>query len=358
MWSPANTMKYSALAARKISKFWYTASAVPRYQVASSSRCWAGNRSRNSFISGRRKDQPICRWRNRLCALYWVRTQIRRTPELRQFDSAKSMMRNLPPKNTAGLARRSVNCFSRLPRPPSSTRASARRVSLCWGGPLDSISAPPSVGDARTVRHATTRVNHRAAPSVGCLAERLQLCLENRLFALEAMKLDQEPLAIRIRGARDLLAQARQVALNDLQIGIDRAPIERVGRDRLVGEHGAALRRHFCDTADDKNPPCDGLALVNLDHPRPDRRDQRRVTREHAEIPFGAGHHHHLDHFREQQTLGRDQLELQTVGHRLRSDLRPLLPPSSAPWRGLLRSCLPYKRRFPAGRRNPRRRCL
>ena len=32
-------------------------------------------------------------------------------PELTQFDSAKSMMRNLPPKNTAGLARRSVSCL-------------------------------------------------------------------------------------------------------------------------------------------------------------------------------------------------------------------------------------------------------
>ena len=110
-------------AARKMSKFWNTASAVPRYQVASSSRCCAGNRSRNSPISGRKNDQPICRWRNRLCALYWVRTAIRRTPELRQFDRVKSMIRNLPPKNTAGLARRSVSCFSRLPRPPARTSA-------------------------------------------------------------------------------------------------------------------------------------------------------------------------------------------------------------------------------------------
>jgi hypothetical protein len=34
----------------------------------------------------------------RLCALYWVATAIRRIPELRAFDSAKSMMRDLPPK--------------------------------------------------------------------------------------------------------------------------------------------------------------------------------------------------------------------------------------------------------------------
>jgi hypothetical protein len=51
--------------------------------------------------------------------------------QIRQFDSAKSMIRNLPPKNTAGLARRSVSCFSRLPRPPASTSAIVRRVNLC-----------------------------------------------------------------------------------------------------------------------------------------------------------------------------------------------------------------------------------
>jgi hypothetical protein len=44
------------------------------------------------------KDQPRCRWRSRLCDLYWVSTEMRRTPEFRQLDSAKSMMRNLPPK--------------------------------------------------------------------------------------------------------------------------------------------------------------------------------------------------------------------------------------------------------------------
>ena len=58
-----------------------------------------------------------------------------------QFDSAKSMMRNLPPKNTAGLARRSVNCLSRLPRPPASTSAIDRCASLCWMRALDSICA-------------------------------------------------------------------------------------------------------------------------------------------------------------------------------------------------------------------------
>ena len=52
------------------------------------------------------------------CDLYCVTTAMRRMPEFRQLDRAKSMMRNLPPKYTAGLARRSVSCLSREPRPP------------------------------------------------------------------------------------------------------------------------------------------------------------------------------------------------------------------------------------------------
>jgi hypothetical protein len=48
---------------------------------------------------------------------------MRRTPELTQFDSVKSMMRYLPPKGTAGLQRQSVSSFRRLPRPPASTTA-------------------------------------------------------------------------------------------------------------------------------------------------------------------------------------------------------------------------------------------
>ena len=61
--------------------------------------------SKLSLRSGRRKVQPRWRWRIRLCALYCVATPMRRMPELSAFESAKSMIRVLPPKNTAGLAR-------------------------------------------------------------------------------------------------------------------------------------------------------------------------------------------------------------------------------------------------------------
>src|SRR5205814_10264640 len=121
-------------------------------------------RSRKSFISGRRNDQPICRWRSRLCALYWVKTAMRRMFELRQLDSAKSMMRNLPPKKTAGLARRSVSCFSRLPRPPASTSASVRRANLSWTRAEDSMgfTSDHDIG-LRTPDHRLDFSNRRAA---------------------------------------------------------------------------------------------------------------------------------------------------------------------------------------------------
>ena len=77
--------------------------------------------SKLSLRSGRKKFQPRCRWRIRLCALYCVATPMRRMPEFSALDRAKSMMRDLPPKWTAGLARRSVSSISRLPRPPAST---------------------------------------------------------------------------------------------------------------------------------------------------------------------------------------------------------------------------------------------
>ena len=64
----------------------------------SETRWLAGRMSKLSLRSGRKKFQPRCRWRIRLCALYCVATAMRRMPELSALDSAKSMMRDLPPK--------------------------------------------------------------------------------------------------------------------------------------------------------------------------------------------------------------------------------------------------------------------
>src|ERR1017187_5971211 len=87
-----------------MSMFWYTASAVPRYQFAVM-RCCAGSNSTNSPKRPSRKLQPRCTCRIRLCALYCVQMPMRRMPELTQLDRAKSIMRNLPPKGSAGWAR-------------------------------------------------------------------------------------------------------------------------------------------------------------------------------------------------------------------------------------------------------------
>ncbi len=91
-------------------------------------RCCAGSSSMNSPNSPRRKLQPRCMCWISECALYWVTTATWRIPELMQLDRGKSMMRNFPPKGTAGLARHSVSCFSREPRPPARIRARVSRV--------------------------------------------------------------------------------------------------------------------------------------------------------------------------------------------------------------------------------------
>ena len=88
--------------------FWYTASAVPRYQC-SSTRCWGGKTSMPSPRSGRRKDQPRRKWRSREADLYWGRTQIRHKSELTQLERVKSMSRYWPPKGTAPLVRSRVS---------------------------------------------------------------------------------------------------------------------------------------------------------------------------------------------------------------------------------------------------------
>ena len=54
----AERLKYLHIS--PVNRFCVTASAVPRYQFSPCTRCWAGNKSTNSFISSLRKDQP--RW--------------------------------------------------------------------------------------------------------------------------------------------------------------------------------------------------------------------------------------------------------------------------------------------------------
>src|SRR5205814_5380433 len=125
--------------------------------------------------------------------------------------------------------------------------------------------------------------------SAGNLAERLQLGLEDILLAFERTELDEQGVAVRTSGARYLVAQAREIALDGLQFRLDRTAIEFIRRQRLVGEHGAALRRHLGDAADDEDAPRHGLPFVNIDCSGADRGDQWRMAGKHAEIALGAG---------------------------------------------------------------------
>ena len=83
----------------------------------------------NSLKRPSRKDQPRCRWWINPWDWYCVAIPMRLKPELRQFDRAKSMMRNFPPNGTAGFARHSVSAPRRVPRPPARTMATVWRAS-------------------------------------------------------------------------------------------------------------------------------------------------------------------------------------------------------------------------------------
>lgn len=64
-------------------------------------------------------DFPLFNSRGR----YWVSTPTVSIPELAQLDRGKSMMRNFPPKGTAGFAMSPVSTYSRLPCPPARSMA-------------------------------------------------------------------------------------------------------------------------------------------------------------------------------------------------------------------------------------------
>src|SRR3954466_8878618 len=75
----------------------------------------------NSPSSSATTDQPKRRWRVSESDLYCSAMKMRRSPELRQLLSVKSMMRYGPPTETAGLARSLVSGDRRSPTPPANT---------------------------------------------------------------------------------------------------------------------------------------------------------------------------------------------------------------------------------------------
>ncbi len=145
-----------------MSRFWKTASAVPLYQSAVT-RCCAGSSSMNSLNRPSRNDHPRCTWRIRLCALYCVAMPMRRMPELRQFESVKSMIRNFPPNGTEGLARQSVSGPSRDPRPPASTKASVCLVRCALLGSACGCTSLPVAWGRPCLRSVMLRALERRA---------------------------------------------------------------------------------------------------------------------------------------------------------------------------------------------------
>jgi hypothetical protein len=94
---------------------------------------------------------------------------------------------------------------------------------------------------------------------------------------------------------------------------------DRVGE---VGDDRQSLVRHFRKAAE-HHDLLGAVGQMYGQNPRPQRRDQRRVTFQHAKIALEAGNVDLLDTAREQQFFRRDQFEMQ------RHDVQPLLRPAA-----------------------------
>ena len=112
---------------RMASRFVATASAVPRYHSRERPRATYGCRMRMPpMLRSRSQGRPAPMWSFSESGAYCVRTMTFVMPELTQFESVKSMMRYLPPKGTAGLARTPERSDRRSPSPPARTTANVR----------------------------------------------------------------------------------------------------------------------------------------------------------------------------------------------------------------------------------------
>src|SRR5258708_36764813 len=98
--------------------FWYTASAVPRYQL-SLTRFMGGRISMNSPSSRATTElQPSRMWRFSESALYWVRVWGFRRAGLMRLGGGVSVMRGLAPQGTGGFGRARVGGEGRSARAP------------------------------------------------------------------------------------------------------------------------------------------------------------------------------------------------------------------------------------------------
>ena len=87
-------------------------------------------------------------------------------------------------------------------------------------------------------------------------------------------------------------------------------PIQILERGGDIGQHGETLVGHFGKAAEHD----DLLVLAARNHrqdSRPDRRHDRRVSGEHAEIAFDAGDVNLIDFAGEGELFGRDEIEVE-----------------------------------------------
>src|SRR5215470_8845227 len=118
------------------------------------------------------------------------------------------------------------------------------------------------------------------------------------------------PVASPLTKSRCAAARRAIASSQDLSVmrNSDRAPI-RLREDR------AAVPRHLGEAAGDEDPLLDLAAVEDGDDARPDLGDERRMAGKDAEIALHARHDNHLHRPADDQPLGRDQLELDLLGH-------------------------------------------
>src|ERR1700690_2975373 len=167
MWSPASTSTASLDAWPMTLRFWRTASAVPRYHSATRPRAMYGWSIRiPPELRSRSHGRPMPMWSLRERGLYWVRTTTLSMSEFTQLESAKSMIRYLPPKGTAGLARIDERMESRSPSPPASITARVRFIGRPRG-PSPAVDRVPSMLSPPGPLDEEARVHEHAVDSDG-----------------------------------------------------------------------------------------------------------------------------------------------------------------------------------------------
>jgi hypothetical protein len=104
-----------------MSMFWYTASAVPRYQLVSEMRWLAGRISKLSFAPGERSSSPS-EMPDQAVGLVLGCTAMRRIPGVHGVGEGKIDDARFAAEIDRRLGAPSVSSRSRLPRPPAERR--------------------------------------------------------------------------------------------------------------------------------------------------------------------------------------------------------------------------------------------